>query len=85
MMLSYLHHAGVCHGADVSKLLLVVGNLLEDSPHDLPGPGLGEPGRGLDEVRGGEGGDLLPDHGLQLGLPFIQTQKIGQNVSISVR
>ena len=64
----YLHHAGVSHGADVSEILLIVGNLLENSPHDLPGPSLGKPGRGLDEVRGGEGGDLLPDHRLQLGL-----------------
>ena len=64
----YLHHARVSHGADVSEFLLIVGNLLENSPHDFPGSGLGQPRCGLDEVRGSEGGDLLPDHRPQLGL-----------------
>ena len=64
----YLHHAGVSHGADVSEILLIVGNLLENSPHDFPGSSLGQPGCGLNKVRGSEGGDLLPNHRLQLGL-----------------
>ena len=64
----YLHHARVSHCADVSEFLLIVGNLLENSPHDFPGSCLGQPGCRLDEVRGSEGGDLLPDHRPQFGL-----------------
>ena len=64
----YLHHARVSHGAGVSEFLLIVGNLLENSPHDFPRSGLGQPRCRLDEVRGSEGGDLLSDHRPQFGL-----------------
>ena len=64
----YLHHTWFFHCTDVSEFLLIVGNLLENSPHDFPGSGLGQPRCRLDEVRGSEGGDLLPDHRPQFGL-----------------
>lgn len=32
----YLYHLGVCEGGEVAQVLLVAGDLPEDSPHDLP-------------------------------------------------
>lgn len=39
----YLYHLGVGEGGEVAQVLLVAGDLPEDSPHDLP----------LSGVRGG--------------------------------
>lgn len=32
----YLHHLGVSQGGEVAQVLLIAGDLPEDSPHDLP-------------------------------------------------
>ena len=53
---SDLDHGAVRHGGDVPQLPLVVGDLLENSPHDLARPGLGQTRGGLQ--RGGQATDL---------------------------
>lgn len=43
-----LHDAFICQGAEVAELAVIPGNLAQDAPHYLPGPGLGKPGREVD-------------------------------------
>ena len=67
-MFTHLYNRRVSHGADVPQIPLIVGDLLEHPPHDLARPCLRQPRSRLDVVWGGEGGNLLSDHQLQLRL-----------------
>ena len=62
-----VHHRGIRQGAGITQVVdLVLGNLAQDTAHDLAGAGLGQPRRPLDHIRLGDGANFLGAQGHQL-------------------
>jgi len=76
---------GVGQGCDIAEgIVLVGGDLTQNSPHDLAGAGLGQTRRPLQQVGSGNRADFLPHPGDELAPLQIPTKSPADSEMMSL-